>query len=244
MLWVNKTPAVFLFEGLEEKEKEALLKGGKIKNFSSQEYIYRHGEPADYFYIVSQGTIKLFRETPDGYALTTDILIAGNTAGEIEILESVPLYQSSAMAVGAVSMLQFSRHWLKDAAKKSSQFALNLLAYVAQQARQSEIEVEQQATMSAGQLLACFLQRVCVLHEFDPKGFELPYSKSLIASRLGIELETFSRTWARLKDHGIKVNGAQVAFVNPPMLEEYVCDQCSITHDCPTHQAFQSKVSR
>lgn len=76
---------------------------------------------------------------------------------------------------------------------------------MAERAHIAEVEAEHQATMSAAQLVACFMQRLCVLYNFDPKGFDLPYSKTLIASRLGMELETFSRTLAKLKEHGIAV---------------------------------------
>ncbi|TAH32490.1 MAG: Crp/Fnr family transcriptional regulator [Alphaproteobacteria bacterium] len=244
MLWANRVPAIPLFGGLTEEEKQEYLGEGKVKKISPREYLFRHGDPAGHFYIICYGTIKLFRQIPDGHEITTDILIAGNTIGEIEILESFPLYQSNAQAIEPVSVLQFPKQWLKDTAKKNGKFALNLLSSVAQTARLSEIEAEQQATMSAPQLIGCFLQRLCVLHDFNPKGFELPYSKTLIASRLGMELETFSRALAKLKDHGINVDGMNVVFDDFAKMKDYVCGHCSVTHDCPTHQSIQRKFAK
>ena len=46
----------------------------------------------------------------------------------------------------------------------------------------------------------------------DVHGFTLPFKKSLIASRLGMELETLSRALPKLKEHGITVKGSQVVF--------------------------------
>lgn len=105
-----------------------------------------------------------------------------------------------------------------------------------------EVEAEHQATMSAAQLVACFMQRLCVLHNFNPKSFELPYSKTLIASLLGMELETFSRTLGKLKEHGITVNGNKVAITDLARVEQYVCGFCSISGDCATHQALEKKL--
>jgi CRP-like cAMP-binding protein len=73
-------------------------------------------------------------------------------------------------------------------------------------------EMERQVTMTAPQILAHFLRQICDSHGLDPRGFALPYKKSLIASRLGMELETLSRAWPKLKDHGIIVKGSYVSF--------------------------------
>jgi hypothetical protein len=106
----------------------------------------------------------------------------------------------------------------------------------------AEVEAEHQATMSAAQLVACFLQRLCVLYSFTPSGFDLPYSKTLIASRLGMELETFSRTLNKLKEHGILVEGNHVKITDLAKIGEYVCGACSISGECTTHQAMEQKV--
>ena len=74
---------------------------------------------------------------------------------------------------------------VKETARKYGSFAINLLS-ATDQVHLAELEAEHQANMFAAQLVACFLQRLCVLYDFNPKGFDLPYSKSLIASRLGM----------------------------------------------------------
>ena len=94
--------------------------------------------------------------------------------------------------------------------------------------------------MSAAQIVACYLQRLCVLYNFDPHGFELPISKTLIASRLRMELETFSRTLKKLKEHGIEVEGTHVRFTSIDKARHFSCDDCSIHEDCPTHQLLRA----
>ena len=132
--------------------------------------------------------------------------------------------------------------WLKEVARKNGTFALNLLSIIARQAHLAALEAEHQASMSAAQLVACFMQRLCMLYGFDPKGFELPYSKSLIASRLGMEIETFSRTLSKLKEQGLRVEGTHVSITNLKRIEHYVCGFCSIVDDCPTHQSIEAKL--
>jgi hypothetical protein len=79
------------------------------------------------------------------------------------------------------------------------------------------------------------LERLCLLYDFDPAGFELPISKTLIASRLRMELETFSRALKKLSAHGITVTGTHVAFTDRGKVGRFVCDACSMREECQTH---------
>jgi hypothetical protein len=109
------------------------------------------------------------------------------------------------------------------------------MAAISDRLHSAQIEAEHQSTMSATQIVACFLQRLCVLYELDPSGFELPYSKTLIASRLRMELATFSRTLKKLKEEGINVERTHVVFTDKQKTRRFVCDECSLSEDCTAH---------
>jgi CRP/FNR family transcriptional regulator, dissimilatory nitrate respiration regulator len=51
--------------------------------------------------------------------------------------------------------------------------------------------------------------------------FMLPVEKSLVARRLGIQPETFSRALAKLKPVGVEVQGAVVSIADIDALREY-----------------------
>ena len=231
-----------LFSSLSDGEKDALLAGGKVRQLAKGQALFHHGDPVTHFYIVQKGQIQLFRDSADGHEKTLNIVKSGQTLCEGEILDSCRTHRTNAVAIDEAQLLEFPVAWLKESAKSYGAFALNLLSLISQQTHLAEVEAEHQATMSAAQLVACFMQRMCVLYDFDPKGFELPYSKTLIASRLGMELETFSRTLAKLKEQGISVTGTRVAIHDLGRIEQYVCGFCSIADDCTTHQALEKKT--
>jgi len=231
-----------LFSGMTEQDKQALLAGGKVRNCPRGQMLFAHGEPVTHFFVVVSGTFQLFRANAEGHEKTIAIVKSGQTLCEGEILDSCQAHRVNAVPVEDSVVMAFPVGWLKETARKYSTFALNLLSLVAQQAHMAEVEAEHQATMSAAQLVACFMQRMCVLYDFNPSGFDLPYSKTLIASRLGMELETFSRTLAKLKEHGINVEGTHVAIHDLKRIEHYVCGMCSISGECQTHQAMEKKV--
>lgn len=238
----ESTRGMALFSGLTEQEKDVLVKGGCLRRVPHGQMLFAHGDRVTHFYAIVSGTIQLFRATPDGHEKTIAVAKAGQTLCEDEIMDACHGHRTNAVAVEDAIVLEFPVSWLKETAKKHSAFALNLLSLISERAHMAEVEAEHQATMSAAQLVACFMQRLCVLYNFDPKGFDLPYSKTLIASRLGMELETFSRTLAKLKEHGIMVEGNHVKINDLGKISEYVCGMCSISGECATHQAMEKKM--
>ena len=224
-----------LFSGVPEDERDELLQKGRIQQLSRGEYLFHLGDPIEHFYIICQGNMQLLRETPDGKEITTNVKFRGKTIGKIEILKAFKHHTVSACALDDVVLLEFSASWLKKIAAHPV-ISLNILTTISQYAHMVEVEAEQKSTMGVAQRVGCFLQRLCVLHGLDPRGFELPYSKVLIASRLGMEPETFSRALTTLKKHGITVQNSKVAIYDIRAMEHFICDHCSMAGDCPTHK--------
>ena len=231
-----------LFTDLPEQEKDALIQGGKIRRYESGKNVFRYGDPIRNFYVICDGTIQLFRETPDGHEMTSEVLIAGDAIGETEILQLSPTHKFNALAVKSSTLIEFPVSWLKDNIKRNGILALNVLGMLSRRAHIATVEAEHKATMTAAQQVACFLERLCILHDFDPHGFDLPYSKTLIASRLGMELETFSRTLSKIRDHGIGIQGNRVSFNDIEEMESFVCSSCSIVGNCNEHDQLRQRL--
>jgi CRP-like cAMP-binding protein len=230
-----------LFAGLSEEEKDGLLKAGRVHSYQRRQTIFRQGDPLHNFYIVCNGTVQLFRTTPDGREITLEILTDGDMSCTREIFELSGKHMVNAAAVNDTTIMSFPKTWLLETAQKNSMFALNLLSTISNRTRMIEVDAEHQATMSAPQLVACFLLHQCARYDLNPRGFDLTLSKSLIASRLGMELETFSRTLPTLKKYGITVKGKHVILQDFPSIEENVCGHCSIRESCQARKTVWEK---
>lgn len=227
-----------LFSGIAVDERDKLLSQGHLRHLNPDDMLFRHGDPIDHFYIVCSGAVRLTRETPDGKQITTDISPSGKTIGKSDIFQTrYHQHRVSAIAVDKCTVLEFPASWLRDIAKHPT-FALNILSAISEYAHMAELESEQRITMTAAQRLGCFLQRTYVVHGLNPKGFELPYSKALIASRLGMKPETFSRTLATLNEHGMTVTDTHVSFHNIHEIECFICNHCSMNGECHTQAAI------
>ena len=231
-----------LFVGIGDEDKAALAQSGKLHEYENGQMLFAHGDRVQSFCIICEGAVQLFRETPDGHEMTSDVLIAGDTIGETEILQPGLKHLFNAIAIKKTLVMEFPVMWLKESAKKYDLLALNLLGMLSQRLHIATIEAEHKTTMTAAQQVSCFMERLCILHDFDPRGFELPYSKTLIASRLGMELETFSRALKKMREHGISVDGMHVSFSNIEEMEHYVCGNCSIVGHCNEHERLKKRI--
>lgn len=238
----EKLHAIPLFSGIDTPRRSELLAQGRLRQLNDRTKLFVQGDSVSSFYILVDGTIQLFRESPDGHEKTLDLLHYGQTLGATEIMDACSSYRAHARSVGDSAVLEYQANNLKEMAQQNGTLALNLLAAMADQAHQAELEAEQQARMSAAQLVACFMQRLCILFDYNPAGFDLPYSKTLIASRLGLEIETFSRTLHKLRDNGMTITGNHVVIQNFEALSEYVCESCSISRECMTRQKLARKL--
>ena len=216
-----------LFSGLSETEKDALLKEGSIYFYPRKSILFRREDPSAYFYVIYNGIVRLFHETTDGHEITTHIRIAGDTICTTGIFSPDTVHKTHAMAVSDVTTIEFPAEWIKNAARNYGAIASNILTALSQRSRQLKQEAENQRMMTASQQVACFLKRICALYGFDPRGFDLPYSKSLIASRLGLSQETLSRTFVALQELGVTVKGKHVIIRDIQSLEQNVCGHCT-----------------
>lgn len=231
-----------IFRGVADEVRDAFISEGVLVYCKRGDNLFRQGDPIKDFYIVCSGVMQLFTETPDGRELTVDVATAGRTMAKSEaILNPLRRHYLSAKSIADSVVLKFPISWLKKVSGNPI-IAMNILVAVSQYAHMVEIESEHKSTMTAAQQVGCFLQRLCVMHGFDPMGFELPYSKVLIASRLGMEPETFSRALAKLRGNGIEVCDNWVAIKCVDTVADYICDKCSMSVDCPTHQSLSEKM--
>ncbi|MCR6659120.1 MAG: Crp/Fnr family transcriptional regulator [Asticcacaulis sp.] len=231
-----------LFSDLPEDQVGLLASHSHIRKCERGTFLFLHGDDIRNFKILCRGTVQIFRETPDGHEVTSDILIAGDCINAEEVIALQKTHLTSARIVDDAQVLEVPINWMREHLADFNRLAPRLLQGLSERLHQAHMEAEHRSTMSATQMVACYLQGLCVLYEFDPKGFDLPYSKTLIASRLRMELATFSRTLQKLKDVGISVTGNRVIFTSLNQAGHFVCDNCSVSEDCPTHKALSQRA--
>lgn len=230
-----KTLQLPMFHALSDARRDAFVAAGKRRALNKGDTLCMHGEPLRTVFLVIDGAVRTFRQTPDGKEITVALAMRGELVGAEHLADTFAHYQWSAVAAEpATLVLEYARDALRAALRDDATLALNLLSMLAQQTHAASVDAEQLVTFHAAQRVACFLLRLCALYDLSPAGFTLPFAKGTIASKLGMEVETFSRSLTKLKELGVQVNGAQVAIANLHALECFACGHCSTGEDCAT----------
>lgn len=222
-----------VFRGLNAPEIARLAQAAIPHTLAKDVYMFRRGDPARSFYIIASGWIKLTRETQEGEAVTLGLLNHPATFGEIALF-SGEAQGFSAQAVEAAQIVAIPASTLKEMARQNPHMLVSIVQAMSQQMKDLLLEKEHLAVMSAPQRVGChLLQLIPAPDQPGMHVINLPYEKSLAASRLGMKPETFSRALAQLKDIGITVTGNTVRINALGDLVDFVCADCSACHaDC------------
>ena len=220
------------FAAMPPELLESLHKAGRSVTFSKGQILFTQGDPAESFYMIEGGWIKLFRETLDGDEVILDVLPAGYVFGETVMFEG-DSYPYAAEAIESCKLVAYPVSLLKTYIEENSVLALAMLKHISTKNVLKDREIEHLTIMNAPQRIGCFLLRLCKIKQPTPIFLHLPYDKTLIASRLGMQPETFSRALSRLQtDTGVKVKGGTVEIVNLGNLIKYTCTACSNVFPC------------
>ncbi len=211
---------------------DTLNAGAQQKSYKKGQILFLHEDEATRFYFIVSGWVKLFRETQDGVQSVVNILNAGNIFGETSIFEN-DLYPYSAEVVEPAEIISYSLNDLKKEIEKNNKLALSMLSAMAKYRREQDAEIEHRSIQNASQRIGCFLLRLVEQDAEGPIKIELPYDKILVASRLGMQPETFSRALAKLRDKtGIRVQGSTIEVDNLDQLNSFSCEACSSEFPC------------
>jgi len=220
------------FQGLDEKTCDSIIKNTTSSLFSKGKILFIADEPAQYFYLVRSGYVKLFRETLDGAQAILDILSAGHLLGETAIFQD-NTYPYSAEIIETSDIITLPLASLKAELEHSPALAHAFLKHMTKIREKQEKDLEHRSLQNAPQRIGCFLLRLCPLDHKDPVTLHLPYDKTLIAGRLGMQPETFSRALKRLRtETGLEIQGSTITIPCIQTLSDYTCVACSSSFPC------------
>ena len=221
-----------LFEALPAKTATELAAASHEFTMEKNESLMVQNDPADWFYYIVSGWVKLYRETKSGDEAVVELLGAGDFVGENASFED-NVYSSDAAAIEQAKLIRFPSSLLKEALATSHATALALLKIYASRTERQTRELESLKLQGTPQRIGCFLLRECKGQAKGSCSFDLPYGKSLVAAHLGMKGETFSRALAKLKAATkVDVQGSKIRIPDIASLASYVCSGCSNEYPC------------
>jgi len=190
-----------LFAGLGDDTLALLTGGAHERRCPRGTRLFSEGEPADRFYVVLDGWVKLYRDNPQGSECLVGLFTRGESFAEAAMFDRLGFPVNAATAEEARLLVFPAEHFL-ETLRQHHGLTLNLLANLTAMLRGMVLQLDQLTNHSTHQRLAAFLVSLCP-DDAARATVCLPCDKMLIAGRLGMKPESFSRAMARLKGLGV-----------------------------------------
>ncbi len=201
-----------LFASLDDDELATVAQGTHRHRLKRGEILFQKGDPSLGFYYLVDGQMKLALLAPDGHERVLELIHPGMTFGEAVMFIERP-FPAYAEALRDSTLLFIPRAPLLAAIRGNPGLALKLLAGLSVRLHGMVREIEALSTRSAMQRVIGYL---LADHGNDaPDTLPLPASKALIASRLNLTPETFSRVLHDLQERElIAVDGRTIRLLD------------------------------
>ncbi|PIE69784.1 MAG: transcriptional regulator [Deltaproteobacteria bacterium] len=211
--------ASFLFAGLSEEDLQRLVDISVEKEAKKGTAIFFEGEPADGFYMLTRGKVKIYKMSLEGREQILHIFGPGEPFGEVPVFHGRP-FPASAMTIEDSRTLYFPRREFAALMAAQPSLAMNMLATLSLRLRRFTTQIENLSLKEVPGRLASHL--VYLAEEqgrFDLVTLDIP--KGQLANLLGTVPETLSRIFAKMSDQGlIRVEGKTIHLLDMERLEE------------------------
>ncbi len=217
---------VYLFSAMNDEEIARIEKSTRVVNLDMGEDLFHYRDPCSHFYYLRGGCMKLYRLSPEGDEKVIDIVRPGQTFAEaVTFMEREEGYPVTATAVQKSELLQFESRTFIEVLKQSSTSCFKLMAVMSQRLRSQVNEIDRLTLHSATFRLTSYLLEELQKSLATDYTIQLDAPKSVLASKLGIQPETFSRILNRLSGKGlIEVDGQSIRVSNIDGLKDQLLE--------------------
>ena len=191
-----------LFGGLDDAQLALLLESARIIHLDEGQHLFHCQQQASQFFMVRSGTIRLYLSAPDGAEKVLHLVTAGETFAEAITFMEGQVYPVNASALDAVEVLAFSNQTFRAILRSSTDTCFRLMADMSTWLKRQLADIDALTLQNATLRFTNYL-----LHQV-PAGTEnevtvkLGAPKHVIASRLSIQPESFSRILRNLQREG------------------------------------------
>jgi len=218
---LNQIP---LMSHLVAPQLNKIQKTMKQVRMKEGENLFVQGQPAERFYLVRSGQIKLYRVSLEGSERVIDIKQPGQVFAESIVMLDKCVYPVSADAMTNTELLAFEFSTFRDVLEESRETCFQFMADMSRGLQQYLDQIDYLTFQNASfRLVNYLLQQVPPAHAQEKScEIKLAATKSIIASWLAIQPETFSRILRNLKSRNlIKVNGNVITLLDVGRLREF-----------------------
>jgi CRP-like cAMP-binding protein len=212
---------VSLFGELVPDELDLVAAGAAQVRADAGTVLFRRGEPCTGIYIIVYGQVKLAFSGAEGAEKVVEILSPGQSFGEPLMFVDLP-HVGFAETLTDSLLLWIGKAALLAEIDRNPRFARKMLADLAQRLHRMITDIEGYSLMNSTQRVIGYLLRDVPAGAPVPLEIKLQATKGVVASRLSITREHFSRVLHELCAAGlIEVHGRTVRVIDAERLRAW-----------------------
>ena len=200
---LNQIP---LLNILSAQDRQQVLRELTETHYGKGQYIFREGDPAEYFHIVKEGSVKCVKLSLDGKECTLKVLMPGDLFCCDAAAFDGACHPGTAQPMGDVSVLRMSKKAYFDMLRRNPDAAIEVIKYLGNRLNEAQEKAKILALDHADQRLASLLVNLAErsgIRESNGIRLSVRLTRQDMANMVGVTTETAIRIMARFKKDGL-----------------------------------------
>jgi len=204
-----------LFEALELPQLEKMISHSNVHSLPSRTILFESGQPAEHFYMVNSGQVKLYCISAGGDEKVMEILYPKQTFAEAVMFMPNHIYPVCAETITDSEIFSFDMKVFHSILKESQESCFRLLGIMSRHLHIKIRDIDNLTLHNATYRLVVYLLGELPEDAKALSAIHLSTPKNIIASRLSIQPETFSRILLRMSKQGlIEIHGNDLTLLD------------------------------
>jgi CRP-like cAMP-binding protein len=221
----------YLFSKLDEAQLVRVKAMSQEIRLEDGEALFEVGDAARRFFLVKEGQMKLSRLSLNGNEKVIEVVSPGHTFAEALMFMEQPSYPVRASAIGSCLLVAIDSRQFLDLLRESVETCFRVMGDMSMRLRRMIKEIDDLTLQTATGRVAGYLCGKYMFKGENRFSFDLDTPKGILASRLSVKPETFSRILHNFIDQKlVKVKGGHIEILDPEGLRKHaessgVCGQ-------------------
>ncbi|MCG8427009.1 MAG: Crp/Fnr family transcriptional regulator [Chromatiales bacterium] len=212
--------STYLFSQLSEEQLARVKKYSSGMRVDDGEVLFEVGDKASRFFLVLEGQIKLSRLSLNGNEKVIEVVSPGHTFAEALMFLEKPSYPVRCVALGKAALIAFENEQFLQLLHESTETCFRVMGDMSLRLRHLIKEIDDLTLQSATGRVAGYLCGMLIFKGQERFNLETP--KGVLASRLSVKPETFSRILHGFIDQGlVRVKGGHIEVLNADGLRKH-----------------------
>jgi CRP-like cAMP-binding protein len=210
----------YLFSQLSDSQLDRVRSFSQQVSLEDGSALFEAGDEARRFFMVIEGKIKLSRLSLNGNEKVIEVVSAGHTFAEALMFSDHPNYPVRAVAINDSVLIAIDNKAFLALLRESVETCFRVMGDMSMRLRNLIKEIDDLTLQSASGRVAGYLCGKYIIRGQQRIEFDLDTPKGVLASRLSVKPETFSRILHNFTAQGlVKVKGGRIEILNPAGLK-------------------------